>query len=180
MSGRKIFLYKITNSVNGKTYCGQTMHVQYRWAKHCKRAEVNNGKRKGAIASAIRKYGRNVFTVETVGYALSRASADIAEKALIAYWSNKGPTYNRAIGGEGGIGWTFSKETKLKQRKSAIKRFSKRSERLKQSNRLKKAFENPALRMKISTLVKRSMTPEVRKRISEGTRRGMRKVGYGR
>lgn len=174
---KKIFLYKITNLVNGKTYCGQTRNIKYRWTKHCKRARSI---KRGAMANAIRKYGISKFKVEEIGFVLSRSAADIAERILIEYWRSKGKTYNRAIGGEGGIGWTMGQETRNKMSRSAKQRWNKRSERKKQSIRIRKSFENPVLRKKISKLVCASMTLEVRKKLSDGTKKAMGKMSYAR
>jgi group I intron endonuclease len=65
-------LYMITNKTNGKKYIGQTVSylssgrkygTSQRWNKHCSDAKrfVNDSK---AFCNAIRKYGKDNFTVE--------------------------------------------------------------------------------------------------------------------
>lgn len=175
---RVIWLYKLIGT-NGIPYVGQTTDVKRRCDTHCRRAASRKpASKRSAISTAIRKYGWESFNVLTLGFVLSRKSADIAEKALIDYWRKRGRTYNRSIGGDGGIGWTSSDETRMKQSRSAKRRFSNPLERLRQSHRLKKAFKNTALRTKISKLVRASMTPAIRRKISVRTSIGMRKAGY--
>lgn len=91
-------IYKVTNTINGKFYIGQTiMRLSARWSKHKQDA------RKGAgwvLAAAIRKYGEGAFKIEVVEYCEDKDSLNAAEVRLIA---DLKPHYNACAGG-GGLG----------------------------------------------------------------------------
>lgn len=53
-----IGIYKISNKINGKSYIGQSVHIERRWQEHCL-PSANS-----AIAKAIRKYGKDNFSFE--------------------------------------------------------------------------------------------------------------------
>lgn len=53
-----IGIYKITNLINGKSYIGQSIHIEQRWSEHCR----NSSKR--IISLAIQKYGKDNFKFE--------------------------------------------------------------------------------------------------------------------
>lgn len=56
-----LYLYQITNLINGKLYIGQTNNIQKRWSNHrsCPNTDT-------AIARAIRKYGADNFKFEVL------------------------------------------------------------------------------------------------------------------
>src|SRR6266700_6696290 len=61
------FIYLITNNINKKRYIGQTTQSLYRrWIKHYSDAINPNNKFKynSGFHSAIKKYGRENFTIE--------------------------------------------------------------------------------------------------------------------
>lgn len=49
-------IYKITNLINGKHYIGQSIHIERRWAEHCKPSSSS------LIGKAIHKYGKEHFS----------------------------------------------------------------------------------------------------------------------
>ena len=55
-----IGIYKITNLINGKSYVGQSVHIERRWMEHCLPST------KSLIAKAIQKYGRENFTFQVL------------------------------------------------------------------------------------------------------------------
>jgi group I intron endonuclease len=58
------FIYKITNNINGKVYIGQTIQpIKERFYRHCARA-CSEDESNMAIHKAIRKYGKENFTLE--------------------------------------------------------------------------------------------------------------------
>jgi len=112
----KIYLYKITNLVNGKIYIGKTKRkIDQRFATHCRNARRKSNM---AICKAISKYGSENFVTENLGYCLSNKSAGIVERELIRYWKKKCKIYNSTSGGDGSIGYRFTKEQRRKLSKS--------------------------------------------------------------
>jgi group I intron endonuclease len=103
----KYFTYKITNTINGKRYCGWTNKpIEKRFDVHVHNASKGS---KLLLHNAIRKYGVENFTTEIVNVFLSKCEALDDEKLLIAEQQtnhcrhpNKG--YNMTDGGEGTAG----------------------------------------------------------------------------
>lgn len=91
-------IYKVTNTVNGHIYIGQTKTaLASRWSKHCSDARSGAG---WVLAAAIRKYGKEVFTVDVVEECADKDALNAAE---IAWILKLQPVYN-ACGGGGGLG----------------------------------------------------------------------------
>jgi len=94
-------VYLITNTVNGKKYVGQTIApLQQRWRQHVHKAR--NGSRL-AIHCAIRKYGRDKFTI--ICLEVVDGSRDDLIAAEIHHIASQGALapfgYNLSEGGEG-------------------------------------------------------------------------------
>jgi group I intron endonuclease len=85
-------IYLITNTIDGKRYIGKTSRtIEQRWYQHCKNAEYGHNT---YLYKAIRKYGKEAFTVEPLSEGL-----DEEEVLLIA---EHNPEYNMTVGGDGG------------------------------------------------------------------------------
>lgn len=94
-------IYKITNSVNGKIYVGQTMRsLGQRWKDHVRFAAKG---RKIYFCSAIRKYEANSFTIEQIAVAETREEANALERHWIKELNTTDNSvgYNSTVGGEG-------------------------------------------------------------------------------
>ena len=90
-----MYIYKITNKLNGLSYIGQTGDVFERWRQHCAR-------KNRTLGIAIEKDGIKNFTFEI----LEKTNSDLANERE-CYWinyyksypegynSNPGPTINR-------------------------------------------------------------------------------------
>ena len=91
-----MFLYKITNKINGKIYIGQTINsIGKRWHNHCRK---NHGC--SAISNAIRKYSKENFTIEEIGGANSQSELNYRGWLLIHNLNSKAPNgYNLKEGG---------------------------------------------------------------------------------
>ena len=64
-----MIVYKLTNSVNGKAYVGQTTRsMKERWCNHCSSSKL---KHRSALKAAIDKYGKNSFSIEIIDTASS-------------------------------------------------------------------------------------------------------------
>lgn len=103
------FIYKITNLLNGKIYIGQTrMTVKQRMYKHYSRANQDDIT---GIDAAIKKYGKENFSVETLEEC-EEEKLDERERYYINLFSSYDNGYNLTLGGQDGIGSlkTFSIE----------------------------------------------------------------------
>lgn len=112
-----MFVYKITNTVNGKVYIGiTTKSVQSRWKAHLSNAFVKNVDY--YLYKAMRKYGKEAFSIETIHEAETLAELLEAEKRFItecsAYATANG--YNQTLGGEGVFGLKWKPEAVEKMR----------------------------------------------------------------
>jgi len=94
-------IYLITNKVNGKQYVGQTKKtIQKRWNSHMCLAKKGSSL---ALHNAIRKYGKDKFTLECLEE-VSGSHVDLmaAEIRQIALHSSVYPSgYNLTHGGDG-------------------------------------------------------------------------------
>lgn len=114
-------IYVITNTANGKQYVGQTRcGVVERWRKHWSRSETNSGACP-ALAAAIRKYGKDAFTIDVIHELpldAPQQEIDAAEQTAIRERGTLSPNgYNLEEGGKGG---RPSAETRAK-RSAALK-----------------------------------------------------------
>lgn len=101
-----MFIYKITNSVNGKIYIGKTTkaNIKVRWAQHV--WEAGRDKR-WPLQSAIRKYGVSNFTIETICEVGAESELNDRERFYIAQYRSTDPEvgYNLTPGGDGVSWW---------------------------------------------------------------------------
>lgn len=128
--------YKITNTVNGKLYVGQTYKtLEFRWKRHVgdalgKRATERNVH---ALHRAIRKYGPKAFSIEPLEIATTLAEICLIERKYIVdlntHVSNK-RGYNMTLGGEGTLGYILTEE--VRQKMSNAQRGKKRRPRTKE------------------------------------------------
>lgn len=90
-------IYKIVNKLNGKVYVGQTTEsAKTRWSRHLEKSRQQNS----ALYAAIRKYGPDAFTLETVGYGWDKASLDDSEIYFVDHFQSMSPDgYNLLPGG---------------------------------------------------------------------------------
>ena len=93
-------IYKITNTVNGKAYIGQTIHdaVNGRISKHL------NGKSDGSrlVRYAVKKYGQDAFTYEFLHDGIIPEFLDTLEIESIKEYNTIAPAgYNLTLGGGG-------------------------------------------------------------------------------
>ena len=87
-------IYKITNKINGKIYIGQSIHPEQRFLQHCHKQKNY----KSLINDAIKKYGKNNFDFEILGWF---DDYNEKEKYYINFYSSLAPYgYNILEGGE--------------------------------------------------------------------------------
>ena len=86
-------IYKIVNNLNGMPYIGQTTKtVAERVQRHI------NGRSK--IGKAIRKYGKENFTIEVIDHATNQQELDELERYWIAFFNARENGYNTLLGGK--------------------------------------------------------------------------------
>lgn len=111
-----MYIYKITNNLNGKSYIGLK-------SKTVEESEDYYGSGK-LINQAIEKYGKENFSKEILERNIN--SYEILNDREI-YWIEHFNTFNEGYnltkGGQGNLGRVTSKETKAKLREAAKKQF---------------------------------------------------------
>lgn len=106
-----MYIYKTTNTVNGKIYVGK--------AENQKQSYLGSGK---ILKLAIKKYGKNVFVKEILEYCKSRKELNNRE----IYWINelnatdKSIGYNITIGGTGGNTYEYKSKSEMHEIKMKI------------------------------------------------------------
>lgn len=97
-----MYVYKITNAVNGKIYIGQTMQrFQKRFIDHLYEAFVV--KRKSKLYTAMRKHGREAFSVSLLEELFPPATIDdlnAAEERWVSHYRSVDDGYNLHPGGK--------------------------------------------------------------------------------
>jgi len=119
-----MFIYKITNTTNGKAYIGLTTKgVHSRWKAHISSAFAKNVPY--YLYRAMRKYGLSAFKVETLYEAVDLRELVAVEKGLIAQYGTLYGShgYNQSSGGEGRSGVKLSDTIKAKMSAAAKDRF---------------------------------------------------------
>lgn len=96
------YIYKITNKLNSKIYIGQTaIDLKQRWRDHC-RVSFNSNNRDYSfpIHAAIRKYGKENFSIELIEE-IPNNLLDEREIFWINYFNSYIKGYNATTGGLG-------------------------------------------------------------------------------
>jgi group I intron endonuclease len=114
---RTVYVYKITNKINGKLYIGVAGSLEKRWAEHKSAAST---KRKSVcfyLQRAISKYGADNFTFEEIERCDCYFMAFERETYWIKYYNSRNNKigYNLTLGGEGGSAGESSTSAKLKE-----------------------------------------------------------------
>jgi group I intron endonuclease len=142
-------VYKITNTKNGKAYIGiTTKSIVVRFREHSEPK-----KKKSALHSAIKKYGKQNFTVEEIFVAFCEASLADAEKQLVVSFRTLYPTgYNLK---DGGFFPKFTQEvkTKISKSKQGVPNFKTRGRQVTQEARIKISRNLGGTNIKATNLV---------------------------
>lgn len=109
-----MIVYRITNTVNGKVYIGQTIQrLTQRINEHlCSLASNTHGNKH--FQNAYNKYGKDSFKIEQIDSASSIEELNTKEVYWIKFYDSvdRGKGYNKTSGGEG---FTVSNETRNTQ-----------------------------------------------------------------
>lgn len=94
------YIYKITNTTNGKVYIGKTLHtVEERWAEH-RNDFLKDRCSKRPLYSAMRKYGIDNFEIEAIEECEDTVLSERERYWIEVYGSFK-HGYNATMGGDG-------------------------------------------------------------------------------
>jgi group I intron endonuclease len=194
-----MFVYQITNKVNGKKYVGQHAgeDLQKYWLHNVYRA-TSGFRGKPALYRAICKYGVDNFEVKPLVIVGTKQELDYYEIELIRIWDTTNPDkgYNITAGGGGSYGVKRDEETKvrmaaahvgLKMPESHSRKLSERNKGNKYSLGRKMTKENFDKLMAVHIGAKRSDETRQRlsdshkgKKASEETKQRMRDAQKGR
>jgi predicted GIY-YIG superfamily endonuclease len=95
------YIYKITNTLNGKMYIGKTSStIESRWKEHREDATCRS-KEHRPLYSAIQKYGIDNFIIEQVEEVPNDEIACERETFWIEYYGSFKNGYNATKGGDG-------------------------------------------------------------------------------
>lgn len=105
-----MYIYQITNTVNGKIYIGKTTKtIEERFQGH-----IRHSRRQGQtlLYRALRKYGTEAFITTELESGFD--NEDALNEAEIRYIAELKPQYNMTAGGDGTSGLVVSEETRKK------------------------------------------------------------------
>ena len=118
-------IYRLTNTTNGMTYIGKSIHFRQRMSEH----KRSHKKLKTYLSRAILKYGWDAFKKEIIIDNIPEGDLDNLEISYIDVENTMAPNgYNLTRGGEGTSGMKHSAATKEKHRKFMIEKHSKRKQ----------------------------------------------------
>jgi len=105
------YLYKLTNTVNGKSYIGVTKDPDLRKRQHLTKTTVKN-----LVSKAVKKYGKESFIFDVLCIGSKEYICELEQKAIVLYNTHAvwGHGYNIA---EGGYGGSSPRRGKVKSRK---------------------------------------------------------------
>jgi group I intron endonuclease len=183
----KAYIYKITNTINGKLYIGETKETnpQTRWKGH--KYSIRKGHGCPLLRSAFQKYGEENFTFEVI-QECTKDERFIVEEQKIKEFNTFVPNgYNATRGGMGGGfgGKKHSDATKQKMAKATTDKYAsltaERKEELRQTfiNRPrrplteehKQKIRNYRLGLGKGIGLGKKLSEENRKKISESVKR---------
>lgn len=126
-------IYKIRNNLDGKEYVGQTTKtVESRFKGHCEETRNRH------ISNAIRSYGKDNFTVETVALANNQDELNELERLYVEMFNTMFPGgYNHRAGGNQNGVCSDEMRSKISKARSGQPLLKKRGEHRSEEYRLK-------------------------------------------
>ena len=98
------YIYKITNTLNGKIYIGQTSTtIEHRWKQHIQDSKKYKDR---PLYRAFNKYGIDVFKIETIEQCPPE-KVNERECFWITYYNSYHYGYNATLGGEGRLKYNY-------------------------------------------------------------------------
>ena len=84
-------IYKITNTLNGKVYIGQTsLTIEERFNNHIKKARIYTNR---YLYDAMNHYGYEKFIIEKIEDCINRVDMDSKEKYWIQHYKSNDSNY---------------------------------------------------------------------------------------
>ncbi len=113
-------VYLIQNMINGKCYVGQTIRDLDKYFSENITYALAGSSAKPLLYRAIRKYGKDKFTVHCLRECANKEELDEVEKDFIKLFGTRDPMfgYNCTDGGDGVHGLVHSESSKNKMRAS--------------------------------------------------------------
>lgn len=141
-------IYRLTNTVTGKVYVGQTvMQLRKRLNAHFRSPNCR------LLAFSLKKHGRQSFVLDTLATAYSRQELNALETEWIVRLGANVRTfgYNLSTGGDGKV---FSDESRQRLSAAHKKRWGNTESRARQSETMKESKGSPEARAKHSAAMK--------------------------
>jgi group I intron endonuclease len=151
------WIYKVTNSLNGKSYIGQSVNpLSERWNDY--KELRNKVKAQKKLYYALKKYGPESFIFESIDTAPNQLILDSLEDMYILKFNTISNGYNILRGGKRGwSGHKHTDDTKLKISKAmtGIKRTSTTLIKMSQASKSNNPMSSENNRLKVSEGLKR-------------------------
>jgi len=109
-----MFLYVVTNLVNGKQYVGIAIDYERRWREH----RCGHGSK--LVYQAVKKYGAKNLDFKVICKGTEAYVKEMEVRAIRMLNTMAHSGYNLTEGGEGSTGWKASDETRKKMSKAHI------------------------------------------------------------
>ena len=95
-----MLIYKITNTINGKIYIGQTKKsIDVRFKTHIYKSTYNSGYNT-KFYNALKKYNEKCWNIEIIEENISNDLIDEREVYWILYYNSFNEGYNSTVGGK--------------------------------------------------------------------------------
>jgi group I intron endonuclease len=172
-SEEKAYIYKITNTINGKLYIGETAEKKptTRWKGH--KYSIREGKGCPLLRTAFQKYGEENFTFEVIQECTKEERFRIEEQKILEFNTLVPNGYNATLGGMGGgfKGKKHSEETKKKMAKATAEQYASLSAERKEELRQILKNRSPQKRGTVTEEFRQKMRNyKLGKKLSEETR----------
>ena len=116
-----MFIYKITNKINGKIYIGMDSSdeiLENRWKHHLKTHKYKGKEYNKILYKAMRKHGTNNFLYEVIDRAISQKDLRELETDWIVFYDAVRKGYNMQYGGGAPLLETLPLDEQIRLRKA--------------------------------------------------------------
>ena len=176
-----MFIYKITNKINGKIYVGKTEQtLLQRWNRHLQ----DVGKKNRPLYNAIAKHGPEFFVMEVVEECKSKEDLSIREIFWIASLKSTivDGNYNLHPGGGGGYTtalWEESRRKELYRQQAEKRRGRSPSKETREKQRCKAKQRFALLSFDVKERIREHNSHSMKEQYRTGTRKIQTPKRYG-